>query len=163
MISQTTKTFTKWILMLVVCVGAVTVGSERADAGRFGRQYYSSWSYHRTQQYHYCRYYYKPTVRTQTYHYHYVIHIPSRPRYRYYYNPVRRVYWGRYEVDCKGNPVGYSMLKPEDRKGKLSEIDESKFPPAAEMPTIPEAEEGDTTPILAPADPPDDLPAMEVK
>ena len=149
--------------MLVVCVAAVGVTANDADAGRFGRQYYSSWSYHPTQQYHYCRYYYQPTVRTQTYHYHYVIHYPSRPRYRYYYNPVRRVYWGRYEVDCKGNPVGYSMLKPEDRKSKLSEIDESKFPPAAEMPKIPETEADDNETILPPTEVPTDLPEIEIE
>ena len=163
MVSKTTKFAIQGLLMLVVCVAAINVTANDAEAGRFGRQYYSSWSYHPTQQYHYCRYYYQPTVRTQTYHYHYVIYYPSRPRYRYYYNPVRRVYWGRYEVDCKGNPVGYSMLKPEDRKSKLSEIDESKFPPASEMPKIPESADGDDESILPPTDVPTDLPEIEIE
>lgn len=67
-------------------------------------------------------------------------------------------------MDRKGNAVGYSILKPEDRKSKLSEIDESKFPPATEMPKVPETEDDDDVKILPPTDLPDtDLPAIEIQ
>lgn len=147
------------ILLLAFALGswAATTGSVHAaptpTPAPDYRQYYSSWSYHPTTRYHYCRYYYRPTTYATTYSYHYVIYYPSRPRFRYYYNPVRRVYWGRYEVDCQGNTVGYSKLKPEDQKPSLDQIDESAFPPATTMPAVPESEDGELM-----LEPPADLP-----
>ena len=52
----------------------------------------------------------KPAVTAVTYSYHYVVHYPARPRYYYYYNPVRRYYWGRYDTEAKG----YSLLAEAD-------------------------------------------------
>jgi hypothetical protein len=147
-----------FVIVALTFIGTAVSLSPQADAASYGRrQYYSTWTYHPTQQYHYCRYYYRPTVVTTTYHYHYVISYPSRPRYRYYYNPVRRVYWGRYEVDCHGNAVGYSMLKPEHRKSKLSDIAESDFPSATKMPPVPESKDGELM-AAPPSDLPTDLP-----
>ncbi|MGI9473442.1 MAG: hypothetical protein ACR2NZ_18010, partial [Rubripirellula sp.] len=130
-------------IQLLLGIAFVTVGAEQAEAYQFRRQYYSSWSYRPTTSYHYCRYYYTPTVTHHTHSYHYVLYYPSRPRYRYYYNPVRKVYWGRFEVDTAGKPVGYSMLAKEDRKSSLDDIPESAFPKAAAMPAIPESKDGE--------------------
>ena len=143
----------------LVGLASISVPQDEVEAARFRRQYYSTWTYHPTANYHYCRYNYRPTVYTTTYQYHYVVRIPSRPRYRYYYNPVRRVYWGRYEVDCNGNSKGYSLLAPEDRKGSLDEIDESKFPAPAEMPAIPDSD--DDIRIEPPSDLPADLDGLK--
>jgi hypothetical protein len=104
------------------------------------RQYYDkSYSYNEINNYHYCKYYYKPAPAATTYSYHYVIYYPSRPRYIYYYNPVRRYYWGRVELDDKGESKGYSLLAEKDRKAKLEDIPETAFPKPAEMPAIPDA------------------------
>ena len=127
---------------LLLGAAFLTVTADQADAYNYRRQYYSSWSYRPSTSYHYCRYYYTPTVTTYTHSYHYVVYYPSRPRYRYYYNPVRRVYWGRFEVDDQGKPVGYSMLAKKDRKESLDDIPESAFPKASEMPGIPESKDG---------------------
>jgi|GEM_PF-3105329 len=127
----------------LIAVTSLFTIPEKAEAGFYRRQYYSSWSYRPRRRYYYTRYYYRPVVRTRTYSYHYVIYYPSRPRYRYYYNPVRRVYWGRYEVDAKGKPLGYSMLKPEDRKSSLEAIPEFAFPKPTNMPAIPESKDGE--------------------
>ncbi|MGB7325653.1 MAG: hypothetical protein WBD31_12335 [Rubripirellula sp.] len=142
-------------LVTALLVAFVVSAAAPAVAGYFRRQYYSTWSYHPTTRYHYCRYHYTPTIRTQTYHHHYVIYYPSRPRYRYYYNPVRRVYWGRYEVDEAGKPLGYSMLEPNDRKSSLESIAESAFPKPSEMPSIPESEEAGDENVERMLPPPD--------
>ena len=129
----------KRILGLTLAAAALTCffGANEAEAGRY-RQAYSSWNYNPTRTYYYSRYTYRPTVSYTTYHHHYCIHYPSRPRYVYYYNPVRRTYWGRYDLQ----EAGYSMLKKEDRKENLDDIPESAFPKPAPMPEIPESSDG---------------------
>ena len=156
------KSFNRLLILgLLTVVGAtsLTLVPGKADAathpGFYQRQYYSSWSRHPTRSYCYCRYNYRPVVSRPIYHHHYVIYYPSRPRYRYYYNPVRRVYWGRYEVDENGNATGYSLLEPEDRKESLDQIDESAFPEPAAMPVVPEST--DNTLMAPPTDLPADL------
>lgn len=127
----------------VVLLGAMAlVGVVPATAARAGspsRHYYSGWSYYPTRTYYYSYYHYKPTVSYQGYAHHYCIHYPSQPRYVYYYNPVRRVYWGRYDTEKKG----YSMLAEQDRKADLGSIPESAFPEPGQMPVIPEADDGE--------------------
>ncbi|TWT89505.1 hypothetical protein [Neorhodopirellula pilleata] len=124
-----------------VCLIAASIfafsGSSNADAAGY-RQTYSSWSYHPTRSYYYSTYRYQPVVTSTVYHHHYCVHYPSRPRYVYYYNPVRQVYWGRYDLQ----EAGYSMLKPEDQKGDLEAISESAFPKPSAMPEIPESTDG---------------------
>jgi hypothetical protein len=124
---------------LCVMALAVTMSglfSAAAEAGYY-RQYYSSWSYYSTSNYHYARYYYYPTTYATTYSYHYVIYYPSQPRYYYYYNPVNRTYWGRYDLQEKG----YSLLAEKDRKEKLADIPESAFPKPGAMPAVPGVED----------------------
>lgn len=134
----------KIAMLALVAIGSLSSpGLQEAQAGFQRRQYYTSWTYRPRTRYYYSRYYHRPNVRTRSYNYHYVICYPSRPRYRYYYNPVRRVYWGRYEVDEKGKAIGYSMLKPEDRKSSLEEIPEKAFPKASKMPPVPESKDGE--------------------
>ncbi|SMP76512.1 hypothetical protein SAMN06265222_12160 [Neorhodopirellula lusitana] len=129
----------KRLLGFALAAAALTCffGESEAQARGY-RQAYSSWSYHPTSTYYYSRYTYQPVVTTTTYHHHYCIHYPSRPRYVYYYNPVRRTYWGRYDLQ----EAGYSMLKKEDRKENLDDIPESAFPKPAPMPEIPESTDG---------------------
>jgi hypothetical protein len=145
------------IALVVVAGAALFTLTGDAQAG-YGRQYYTSWSYYSTTRYYYRTYYYYPTPVATTYSYHYTIYYPSRPRYVYYYNPVSRQYWGRFEFDEAGKPKGYSLLAEKDRKEKLADIPESAFPKPAAMPAIPGATDGEKmTP--PPADlPPTDLP-----
>lgn len=131
----------KFAMFAIVAMGSLFVSTERAEAGYY-RQYYTSWTYRPRTRYYYTRYHYRPYTTTTSYNHHYVIYYPSRPRYRYYYNPVRRVYWGRFEVDANGKPVGYSMLKPADQKSSLDDIPESAFPKPSEMPQIPDSKDG---------------------
>lgn len=111
------------------------------------RQYYSGWSYHPQRRYYARRYYYKPAASYTTYSYHYCIYYPrsystSRrySRYVYFYNPRRKVYWGRF--DLEGEPgKQYSLLKEEDQKADLEKIPEDAFPEPGKMPFIPESED----------------------
>ncbi len=72
----------------------------------------------------------------------------SYPKYVYYYNPYKRVYWGRYDLEAKG----YSLLEEKDRKEKLADIPESAFPKPGPMPADPESTDGSKIP--APPQPP---------
>ncbi len=145
------------VFALLACgvLGSIAVMPSTASAGYYSRhrQYYSTWSYRPSSSYHYCRYYYSSAPTIYSYNYHYVIYYPTRPRFRYYYNPVRRTYWGRYEVDENGKAVGYSILAEKDRKASLDEIPESAFPKASQMPPIPEAK--DKVAMLEPPAAPD--------
>jgi hypothetical protein len=143
----------KWLLGALLSLVLLCELSLPARATVYIRQYYdTSWTYNEINTYYYSRYYYRPTVSVQAYSYHYVVYYPSYPRYYYYYNPVRHVYWGRYEVDENGKGKGYSLLAEKDRKEKLSDIPESAFPRPAEMPQIPDS--GDAVKMLPPPSPP---------
>ena len=141
------KNLVTGILLTCACfsAGDVTCGSAEAATYQYGRQYYSSWSYQPTRRYYVRRFYYRPTTTYTSYKYHYCVYYPrtysNAPRYRryvYFYNPVRRVYWGRFDLD--GEPgKQYSLLKEEDRKGNLDDIPEDAFPKPGKMPVIPES------------------------
>lgn len=126
------------VLLAALAVAAV-LPPATAHAAMLRRHYYSSWSYYPSRTYYYSYYYYKPAATYDGYAHHYCVYYPSRPRYVYYYNPVRRVYWGRYDVEKKG----YSMLAEKDRKAELDQIPESAFPAPGEMPVIPDAQDNE--------------------
>ena len=136
--------FTTASLFILVFLGSLFTHDQADAASGYGyrRHYYTCWTYRPATNYYYSRYYYRPTTYTTSYSYHYVIRYRSQPRYYYYYNPVRRTYWGRYEFDANGKALGYSLLKPEDRKTSLAEIPESAFPKPAKMPQIPDSDDG---------------------
>jgi len=144
----------KCLMLACGVAGALLVGvGATAKATSYGRQYYGSWSYYPSRSYYYTTYYYKPYVSYANYDYHYCIHYPSYPRYVYYYNPYKRVYWGRYDTEAKG----YSLLAEKDRKGTLKEIPDEAFPKAAKMPDVPESE--DKIAMDAPPAPPKEAPS----
>lgn len=123
-----------------------------ASAGyNSGRHYYGGWNYHPKRTYYYSHYYYKPQPNYSGYKHHYCIYYPSQPRYVYYYNPVARHYWGRYDLKEKG----YSLLAEKDRKEELTAIPDQAFPKPSAMPAIPESTDGEK---MIPIDP-DKLPS----
>jgi hypothetical protein len=139
-----------------VVLGATMFSAAPAQA-QYGRQYYTTWSYYPTYGYYYTYYRYQPTYTTTTYSYHYCTYYPSRPRYVYYYNPVRRVYWGRYDLEEQG----YSLLEEKDRKENLDDIPETAFPKPGKMPNVPEATDAlamDKPPAVPSTTPPKDAP-----
>jgi len=141
-------------VVLVLVAGAALLSQAGvAQAGRYYRQYYTSWSYYTTTRYYYRTFYYYPTPVSTTYSYHYAIYYPSQPRYVYYYNPTSQAYWGRFEYDEAGKAKGYSLLAEKDRKGNLADIPESAFPAPAAMPAIPGTTDGEKMAV-----PPADLP-----
>ena len=137
-------------LCIAAVFGATFLVAAQAQAG--GRSYYYGWKYYPQRSYHYTYYYYKPTPTYASYNYHTCVHYPSQPNYVYYYNPYSQQYWGRYDLEQKG----YSLLAPEDCKGKLSDIPETAFPKPAAMPGIPESTDGEKIPV--PPAPPKDAP-----
>jgi hypothetical protein len=141
---------------VALVVTALSLAASPAQA-QYGRQYYTTWSYYPDYGYYYVYYRYQPVVSAPTYSYHYCTYYPSRPRYVYYYNPVRRVYWGRYDLEKQG----YSMLEEKDRKADLKEIPETAFPEPGKMPSIPDVADGvamDKPPQVPTTQPPADAP-----
>jgi hypothetical protein len=134
---------------------AVTPGQPARSDTYSARQYYSGWVKPTSKPYSYRYYYYKPTADYVGYKYQYVIHYPSRPKYYYYYNPYKKVYWGRCPSHCDGKPA-YSQLPPEACKSRLEDIAESDFPPMGNLPKIPESNDGATVDL-----PPSDAPPAE--
>ncbi len=129
----------RFLIIATVLAGCMLTAQQSQAAHR---QYYSSWSYHPRHSYYYRTYYHRPHVRYNSYNYHYCVHYPSRPRYVYYYNPHSRRYWGRFDLEGTEG-AQYSILDPEDRKERLSDIPEAAFPEPAEMPIIPGSEDGE--------------------
>jgi hypothetical protein len=148
--------FSFFVLACFGVMGVGFVGTQNAEAsyGIQARQYYSTWSYHSVHRYHYRQYFYKPVATATAYSYHYVISYPTQPRYFYFYNPVKKHYWGRYDIEAKG----YSILAENDRKEKLEDIKECAFPKPGKMPNMPESKEKIEMDV-----PPNDLPATEKK
>ena len=137
-----------WLALAgALALGVVGVMGSRADAGF--HQSYSAW--HKSPYHYYYRYYYS-TPQT----YDYVILYPAQPRYLYYYNPVSKVYWGRYDLKAKG----YSLLAEVDRKGLVKDIPDAKFPEPGDMPQVPGGQEGEKVQV-PPIDLPTDLPVGE--
>lgn len=125
------------------------------------RQYYGPWEYNQSGKYHYRPYYYKSSASYVGYKHHYVVYQPEQDDKNYYfYNPYKKVYWGRCPSTHNGRFDGYSQkqysLLPEAaRKGSLRQIPESAFPPLQLAPPIPESRE------RVPLDlPPDDGPSL---
>lgn len=141
-------------LLATAILFAVTAAVPALAESYGPRQYYSGWHKPATKSYHYRVYYYKPTPTYVGYRSHYVIYHPQRPNHYYFYNPVKKAYWGRCPVEQAGTPQ-YSLLAEKDRKGNLDQIPESAFPAPGPMPKVPEAE--DLTLDL----PPGDLPAVD--
>ncbi len=138
------------IVMLVVSTSLSGIVSASYLAGR---HYYGGWNYYPSRTYYYSNYYYKPQPTYDGYKHHYCVYYTTQPRYVYYYNPVRRVYWGRYDLQEKG----YSMLAEKDRKEELKSIPEEAFPKPGDMPPIPDSEDGEK---MLPIDP-QTLPSSE--
>jgi hypothetical protein len=130
-----------FVLFAIACCVSVVSANDNSD-----RHYYGGWNYHPKRTYYYSNYYYKPQTTYSGYKHHYSIYYPSRPRYVYYYNPVARHYWGRYDLKEKG----YSLLAEKDRKDDLTSIPEEAFPDPGTMPAIPESNDGEK---MLPIDP----------
>jgi hypothetical protein len=99
------------------------------------RQVYSDWC--QNGGYYYCTYYCQPKAGGD-YSCHRCIYYPAQPKYVYYYNPVSKKYWGRFDVDA----AGYSLLEEKDRAALLADVPDSAFPKPGPMPMIPGSKDG---------------------
>jgi hypothetical protein len=132
----------KWLVPALLLGAALwQCGGERAEALFRGRQYYGGWRHYPSRSYYYRYYYYKPYDDYDGYDYQYTIYYPSTPRYYYYYNPHRRLYWGRLDLEAKDENK-YSILAEKDRKKELSDIPEEAFPKPGKLPPIPGSKDG---------------------
>jgi hypothetical protein len=138
-------------LVLIACAAAP------AQAKSYNsRQYYSGWRKYSKGGYYYRTYYYKPHSAYSGYRHHYAVYYPTRPKYIYFYNPYKKVYWGRCPSHWAPGRPTYSQLRERDRKGRLQDIPEKAFPPMKKMPPVPDSDDNKE---MEP--PPDDLPDNE--
>ncbi|HZU34843.1 MAG TPA: hypothetical protein VFA18_02980 [Gemmataceae bacterium] len=148
-------------LLKLCCLAGILALGAAGDPGAShasavtSRQYHASWAKHPQRGYYYRTYYYKPTVDYVGYRHHYVVYYPRRPQHLYFYNPYKKVYWGRCPTQTQGK-AQYSLLAEKDRKATIEEIPESAFPKPGELPPVPESNDGTKMDL-----PPDDLPQDE--
>jgi hypothetical protein len=137
-------------------VRVATLSNEVAGlrASAAPRQYYSGWTHNWKERFYYRSYYYKPKPDDPGYQFHHVVYYQDRPKFYYWYNPQKKVFWGRSPVGAAQVPR-YSLLPESARKGSLKEIGEA-FPPPGPMPPVPGSADGV---LMEP--PPDDLPLPE--
>ena len=106
------------LFALVAFVGLAATAGVTAGGGYYSpRQYYSSWYHSPQHSYYYRDYYYKPSEDYTGYKHQYVMYYPDHPDYCYYYNPYKKVYWGRCPLHGDGHEA-YSELAESDRKGR---------------------------------------------
>ncbi len=140
-----------WSLFAIV--GLVTPGIQTASGAPAAvRQYYSEWQKNTKDNYFYRELYYKPTTDYDGFKHHMVVFFPAKPQHLYFYNPYKKVYWGRCPSEQSG-PGTYSLLREADRRGLVSEIPETAFPRPGALPPLPDATDGVKLDL-----PPDDLP-----
>jgi hypothetical protein len=139
-------------LSLKAATALVLILGSNSVADYTPRQYYGAWHRHPTRPYHYRHYYFKPTADYAGYRHHYAVFYPARPQHVYFYNPYKRVFWGRCPADAKGKPA-YSLLAEKDRKDRIEDIPDAAFPKPGALPPIPESKDGGVMDL-----PPDDLP-----
>ncbi len=123
-----------------------------AGDGYGARQYYSEWQASPKTTYAYRYYYYKPAADYGGYKYQVVVHYPSKPKWNYFYNPYKKVFWGRCPSEYGDQPV-YSILPPEMRKPTVAEIPEKAFPAPSAVPNVPDSTDNAKL-DLPPNDPP---------
>lgn len=117
-------------IAMATCFFLLSTSSAEAKRYRYvGR--YSAKRLHSSGAYRYRKYTYYSRAARKTLS-HYAIYYNSRRhrRYIYYYNPRKRKYWGRLNVQT----CSYSLLANKDKKEKLSDIPENAFPEEAELP-----------------------------
>ncbi len=141
-----------FVVALVVAGWVAAPASSKAQRGAARQVYGARWFHYPKQNYYLRYYFYKPHAGYNGYNYQYIIYRPATPGYVYYYNPHKRKYWGRYDVERQL----YSVLPPEKRKDSAAKIAEADFPPGGPMPPMPESKDGVT---LAP---PPQTPASQV-
>jgi hypothetical protein len=135
---------------LALSAGAVPLAGAKSF---YSRQYYGDWKRYSKGGYYYRSYYYKPYSSYHGYRHHYAVYYPSKPKYTYFYNPYKKVYWGRCPSHCEPDQPRYSLLPEKYRKAHLEDIPENAFPPMKKMPPVPESNDNED---MEP--PPDDLP-----
>ena len=142
-----------WLSVASTC----TISGEPGAVPGGYRQYYSGWHSHAQSHYYYRAYYFKPTADYYGYKHHYVIYSSRHPSHLYFYNPYKKLFWGRCPAHQSGQ-AAYSLLAEGDRKASLDQIPESAFPAAGPMPPIPESKPEDGSRMDMP---PDDLPSLD--
>jgi hypothetical protein len=130
------KTFKAALLLALVCALGFT---SLAPAMERPRQYYSTrMVYDREGDYYRGAYYFKVKATDGNYKLHYVIRLKSEQHYLYFFNPVTKKFWGRYDALKQK----YSVLAEEDRVSRLSDLSNARFPEPGPMPPIPGSTDG---------------------
>jgi hypothetical protein len=129
------------VFVLAAAAGLLLGGSGAVLSGEEAkRQYYGPWAFYEHRGYHYRTLYYQPTPGA-AYKYHYCILLDSNANYIYFYDPEKGKYWGRLDLQAKGDER-FSLLRAEDQKPLVRDIPEAAFPKPDKMPALPGAQDG---------------------
>jgi len=132
------KIISSAVLAIVALVGFASMPNQ-AEAGN--RSHYSRPTFHKSFHYRQYNYY---SNHHKSYRQHYAFYFNHSPKHVYFYNPHKKQWWGRYDLEVGG----YSLLKETDRKAELNDIPESAFPKPGKMPA---EEQGGETMDVPPA------------
>jgi hypothetical protein len=147
----TTMKALSYLALLVGLVFVPAVGTAEPPKAEKKRQFYGPWSSYEHRGYHYRLLYFQPTPGAE-YQYHYCILLQGQPRYIYYFDPVAGKYWGRLDLEGRGEAV-FAQLRKEDQKALVRDIPETAFPTLGKLPPLPGTKDD-----VALEPPPNDVP-----
>ena len=110
---------------------------------------YGSWTYDQGHNYYYCVCSYRPAANAE-YSKYICIYNPQYSNCCYYYNPIAKTYWGRYDYNSKG----FSILAGGDQRSSIADLPQDKFGAAVAQAAIPGSQVGEnlTAPSALPTD-----------
>jgi hypothetical protein len=133
------------VVMVVLLAGLGPAQARYPDTRR--QSYDAKWSFHKTGNYYYKVFRFKPRKKDTTYKQQFVIYKPARSRnYLYWYNPDTKKYWARcptihnptYGAEVRKGKDFWSILPSDKRKASLARIRSSDYGPITpESPVLP--------------------------
>ncbi len=126
------------------------------NSASFNSLSYGTWSYDQGHNYYYCVCSYRPAAYSEVSKY-VCIYNPQYGNCVYYYNPIQKQYWGRYDVASQG----FSILASSDQRSTIAELPQDKFGAVVAQAGIPGSQAGEqlTAPPALPTDAVAALPA----
>ncbi len=117
---------------------------------------YSNWTYDQSHGYYYCTCSYRPSAYAEWNKY-ICIYNSQYGNCVYFYNPIQKNYWGRYDYNAKG----FSLLAAGYQRGAIADLPQDKFPAVVAQTTIPGSQVAEqlTSPPALPSDAVAALPA----
>jgi hypothetical protein len=104
------------------------------------RHYMTDWTPIISGRYKFRGYLFKPDPAQKGYQRHYFIYYPESRQYIYMYDPIKRVYYARFDRETKDPHLQYSAIAEEYQSPLLKRIPEEAYSEPGKLPPIPFSE-----------------------